>query len=285
MTANAQNARDLYLQALLRQWGENPDPEEAFRLYQASADLGFAGAQNNLGDHYERGQVVQQSDVGAVYWYTRAAERGEPTAYLGLASVLGGCEDCDDLLVEALKYAVLAKALLPDGGNKDLAIVLEGLIAAKLSSKSQAELSTRIMNWEPLMQEEYLQSDSPAFTPLDMAELHSTKDELAEQKLVVDDKHEDLDSLWSYCNQNERVVPKDWNKFYKMLANTYQLPSGGWVPALPLILAAWHETDSDQKQQRFREHLEWAGSQDQLGMIGAYLRSLHEADWFHKSEL
>jgi TPR repeat protein len=285
MTANAQNAHDLYMQALLRQWGENPDPEEAFRLYQASADLGFAGAQNNLGDHYERGQVVPHTDVGAVYWYTRAAERGEPTAYLGLASVLGNCEVGDDLLIEALKYAVLAKALLPNGGNKDLAVVLEGLIAAKLSGKAQAELSTRILNWEPLMQEEYLQSDSPAFTPLDITQLHSTQTDLAEQKHVVHDMPEDLDSLWSYCNQKGRVVPKDWNKFYKMLANTYQLPSGGWVPALPLILAAWHETDADQKQQRFREHLEWAGSQDQLGMIGAYLRSLHEAEWFHHSEL
>ena len=71
MTANAQNARDLYLQALLKQWGENPDPAEAFRLYQASADLGFAGAQNNLGDYYERGQVVQQF-IG-----TRELHKGE----------------------------------------------------------------------------------------------------------------------------------------------------------------------------------------------------------------
>jgi len=285
MNDKAEDARVLYHRALLKQWGEDPDPEQAFRLYQTSADLGFAGAQNNLGDHYERGEVVPQSDVGAAYWYTRAAERGEPTAYLGLASVLGGCEDCDDLLIEALKYAVLAKTLLPDGGNKDLAVVLEGLIAAKLSGKAQVELSTRILNWEPLMQEEYLQSDSPAFTPLDMAELNSTQTDLAEQKQVVDDQPEDLDSLWSYCNQKERVVPRDWNKFYKMLANTYQLPNGGWVPALPLILAAWHETDADQKQQRFREHLEWAGSQDQLGMIGAYLRSLHESEWYHHSEL
>jgi TPR repeat protein len=285
MSDKADNARELYLEALLKQWGENPDPEEAFRLYQASADLGFAGAQNNLGDHYERGQVVPQTDVGAVYWYTRAAERGEPTAYLGLASVLGNGEVGDDLLIEALKYAVLAKALLPDGGNKDLAVVLEGLIAAKLSGKAQAELSTRILNWEPLMQEEYLQSDSPVFTPLDIAQLHSPQTDLTEQKQIVHDKPEDLDSLWSYCNQKGRVVPKDWNRLYKMLANTYQLPSGGWVPALPLILAAWHETDADQKQQRFREHLEWAGSQDQLGMIGAYLRSLQEAEWFHRSEL
>jgi hypothetical protein len=285
MNDMADDARALYHQALLKQWGENPDIAEAFRLYQKSADLGFAGAQNNLGDHYERGQVVPQSDVGAVFWYTRAAERGEPTAYLGLASILGNCEAGDELLIEALKYAVLAKALLPDGGNKDLAVVLEGLIAAKLSGKAQAELSNRILNWEPLMQEEYLQSDSPVFTPLDIAQLDSTQNELAEQIQVVHEMSEDLESLWSYCNQNGRVVPKEWNKFYKMLANTYQLPSGSWVPALPLILASWHETDADQKQQRFREHLEWAGSHDQLEMIGAYLRSLHEAEWFHQSEL
>ena len=215
----------------------------------------------------------------------QSRRKEEPTAYLGLASVLGNCEAGDELLIEALKYAVLAKALLPDGGNKDLAIVLEGLIAAKLSGEAQVELSTRILNWEPLMQEEYLQSDSPVFTPLDIAQLHSPQTDLAEQKQIVHDKPEDLDSLWSYCNQKGRVVPKDWNRFYKMLANTYQLPSGGWVPALPLILVAWHETDADQKQQRFREHLEWAGSQDQLGMIGAYLRSLHEAEWYHHSEL
>jgi TPR repeat protein len=285
MATITENIRDLYLQALLKQWGENPEPEEAFRLYQASADLGFAGAQNNLGDHYERGEVVTQSDVGAVYWYTRAAERGEPTAYLGLASVLGNSDAGDDLLVEALKYAVLAKALLPDGGNKDLATLLEGLIAAKLSRSSHEDFTNRLKNWEPLFQEEYLQSDSPAFTPLDIADLHSTQTDFAEQEQVVDDTPEDVTSLWAYCNQKGRVVPRNWNKLYKMLANRRQLPSGGWEPALPLILAAWHETDADQKQQRFREHLEWAGTQDQLGMIGAYLRSLQEAEWFHRSEL
>lgn len=285
MNNKAEDARALYHRALLKQWGKNPDPHEAFCLYQASADLGFAGAQNNLGDHYERGQHVPQSDVGAVFWYTRAAERGEPTAYLGLASVLGKSEAGDDLLIEALKYAVLAKSLLPDGGNKDLATVLEGLIAAKLSKSSHDDFTNRLKNWEPLFQEEYLQADNPAFSPLDNAELQAIQIELAEQSKRVDNQTENLDSLWSYCTQMDRVVPRDWNKLYKMLVSRRELPSGGWEPALPLILAAWYETDTDQKQQRFREHLEWAGSQGQLVRIGAYLRSLHESEWFHRSEL
>ena len=276
---------DTYNEALIKQWGATPDPVEAFRLYKLSADLGFAGAQNNLGDYYERGQVVPQSDVGAVYWYTRAAERGEPTAYLGLASVLGNSDAGDDVLIEALKYAFLAKELLPEGGNKDLATVLQGLIAAKLSRSLHDEFIQRVKNWEPLFQEEHLVSDSPAFSPLNMAELQAAQIELAEQMQRLADQPEDLASLWAYCTQMERVVPRDWNKLYKMLANRRKLPSGRWEPALPLILASWHETDADQKQQRFREHLEWAGSQDQLGMIGAYLRSLDEDEWFHHSEL
>jgi hypothetical protein len=198
---------------------------------------------------------------------------------------LGNSDAGDDVLIEALKYAFLAKELLPEGGNKDLATVLQGLIAAKLSMSLYDEFIQRVKNWELLFQEEYLASDSPAFAPLNMAELQATQIESAEQIQRLADQSEDLTSLWEYCTQKERVVPRDWNKFYKMLANTYQLPNGGWMPALPLILAAWHETDADQKQQRFREHLEWAGSQDQLGMIGAYLRSLHEAEWFHHSEL
>ena len=285
MSDKAENARDVYLQALLKQWGEDQDPEEAFRLYQTSADLGFAGAQNNLGDHYERGEVVPQSDVAAVFWYTRAAERGEPTAYLGLASVLGNSDAGDDLLIEALKYAFLAKELLPEGGNKDLATVLQGLIAAKLSRSLHDEFIQRVKNWEPLFQEEYLASDSPAFSPLNMAELQATQIESAEQIQRLADQSEDLASLWAYCTQKERVIPRDWNKLYKMLANSRQLPSGGWEPALPLILAAWHETDADQKQQRFREHLEWANDQGQLFEVGQYLRSLDEHDWFHVDEL
>lgn len=277
-------ARVLYHRALLKQWGENPDAAEALHLYQASADMGFAGAQNNLGDLYERGEVVPQSDVGAVFWYTRAAERGEPTAYLGLASVLGNSDAGDDLLVEALKYAVLAKALLPDGGNKDLATVLEGLIAAKLSRSSHEDFTNRLKNWEPLFQE-YLQADNPAFSPLEDEELQAMQIELADQIKRVENHPESLDSLWSYCTQMDRVVPRDWNKLYKMLANRRQLPSGGWEPALPLILVAWHETDADQKKQRFREHLEWAHDQGQLFEVGQYLRSLEEHDWFHIDEL
>lgn len=96
---------------------------------------------------------------------------------------------------------------------------------------------------------------------------------------------ETFDSLWKYCQQNNRAIPRDWNKFYQMLKNKRQKPSGGWEPPLPLILAAWDVTMPIEKLLRFKEHLEWAEKQNQLDEIGKYLRSLSEDDWFHFGEL
>lgn len=96
---------------------------------------------------------------------------------------------------------------------------------------------------------------------------------------------ETFDSLWAYCTARNRVIPRDWNEVYGMLANKKQKPSGGWEPPLPLILAAWHETSPLDKQLRFREHVEWARDQGQLDQIGNYLRSLDDAAWYHFGEL
>jgi len=170
ITKNDEQAREMYQRAVLKHWGEEKDIAQAVSLYQASATLGFAGAQNNLGDCYEKGLFVPQSQVAAIYWYTRAAERGEPTAFLGLASLLN-CPDADQcMLVEALKNAVLARTYLEDGGNKDMAIVLESLIVAKLPPLALQLSYDLATAWKPLYQEEYLISDSPEFKPLSSIE-------------------------------------------------------------------------------------------------------------------
>lgn len=100
----------------------------------------------------------------------------------------------------------------------------------------------------------------------------------------MSDQQVKFDSLWAYCNERKRAIPRDWNKLYNMLANTKQKSSGGWEPALPLILAAWHETMPIEKQLRFKEHIEWARDQGQLDEISAYLRSLPEHEWYHFGE-
>jgi hypothetical protein len=58
----------------------------------------------------------------------------------------------------------------------------------------------------------------------------------------------------------------------------------GWDPALPLILAAWHDTPAMSKMVRLVEHIEWAGQHEALNEIGIFLRSLPEKDWHHVGE-
>ena len=137
-----------------------PANEDAARLYRQSAELGYAGAQNNLGDLYETGQGVPQSGKAAIYWYTRAAERGEPTAYLSLASLLSEGTTDSEVLVEALKFAALAYNFLPEGKNKAEAESLSTAITAKLKQADRQRVLELVTRWAPLYQEERLMGDS-----------------------------------------------------------------------------------------------------------------------------
>ena len=98
---------------------------------------------------------------------------------------------------------------------------------------------------------------------------------------------EAFDSLWSYCTANNRLVPmpSQWNEFFGMLKNKKQNPNGGWQPALPLILAAWHDSLPIAKQLRFKEHIDRALSQGQLTEVGQFLRALPETQWCHFGDL
>jgi len=136
-------------------------PFEASKNYRQSADIGFAGAQNNLGDMYEKGEGLTKSDKAAVYWYTRAAERGEPTAYLSLAHILSEGTADVDLLVESAKYAALAFAMLPEGKNKKSAEKLLIQLSQRLSQTDKDRMLELTIRWMPLYQEKYLMGDSP----------------------------------------------------------------------------------------------------------------------------
>ncbi len=141
--------------------GVPPGDSRAAGLYLKSAVAGFAGAQNNLGDLYELGHGVPKNEKLAMYWYTRAAERGEPTAYLSLASFLSQGSDDTEALVEAAKYAALAFTFLPDGRNKEHAGSLTQSLSDKLGPDGKQRVLNLINQWTPLFQEEHLMGDAP----------------------------------------------------------------------------------------------------------------------------
>jgi len=75
-------------------------------------------------------------------------------------------------------------------------------------------------------------------------------------------------------------MPQQWNRLYDMLPERRRVGSG-WEPALPLILAAWHDTPALAKMLRLREHLVWADQHGVLPAVASYLESLKEHEWLH----
>lgn len=59
---------------------------------------------------------------------------------------------------------------------------------------------------------------------------------------------------------------------------------GGWEPAVPLILGAWHETSALLKMLRLKEHIDWADQHGVLDEVDKFLRSLPESEWAHLGE-
>jgi hypothetical protein len=93
---------------------------------------------------------------------------------------------------------------------------------------------------------------------------------------------ETLQGLLDFCKSNGRVcpMPQRWNELWEMLPNRTRV-GAGWKPALPLILAAWHEAPFLTKMLRLQEHIEWADKHASLDAISIFLRGLPETEWLH----
>jgi Putative bacterial sensory transduction regulator/Sel1 repeat len=149
---------------------EIPDFEQAIELYQKNSNFGFAGSLNNLGDIYENGIALRKNDLAAIYYYTRAAERGEPTAYLSLATLLSIGQPDKNILIESAKYAFLAISGLPPGYNKGTAIKCLEELKERLDMDDLEKAKQLASKWQPLFQETYLMKDTPAFDNIPKSE-------------------------------------------------------------------------------------------------------------------
>jgi hypothetical protein len=141
--------------------GAGGDPAEAVAMYRQNAHAGFAGSQNNFGDLFEHGEHVPPDLPLAVYWYTRAAERGEPTAYFSLADVLSQSDDNIDSLVVAAQYAILAAERLPEGKNRLVATQLRDSLEARLGEEAWAHAGKLEAGFRPLYAEQWVMDDTP----------------------------------------------------------------------------------------------------------------------------
>ncbi|MFH1369122.1 MAG: hypothetical protein ABII64_08350 [Elusimicrobiota bacterium] len=90
-----------------------------------------------------------------------------------------------------------------------------------------------------------------------------------------------LSALIEYCKTGGRVCPMPtfWNELWEMLPDRKQKLSGGWEPAIPLILAAWWDTPKQAKIDRLAEHINYAAAHGFLDKVGQFLMNLKPAQW------
>jgi TPR repeat protein len=147
--------------ALKKRAGQTPSNEDAAKLYRLAADGGFAGAQNNLGDLYEADEGFGKNEKFAIYWYARSAEKGEHTAYLSPASLLPKGTTEPAILIESMKFAILAYTTLPEGRNRSNAQEIIVKLGSKLSALEKDRAFELANHWIPVFHEEHLMSDTP----------------------------------------------------------------------------------------------------------------------------
>ncbi|GAB7140314.1 sel1 repeat family protein [Deferribacterales bacterium RsTz2092] len=87
------------------------DREVAFEWYHQAAVQGHIAAQYNLGLMYRFGQGIARNDDRAIYWYTKAADKGYELAMLALADMYYKSNSRD------LERAYLIYAQLAEQGN------------------------------------------------------------------------------------------------------------------------------------------------------------------------
>ena len=90
-----------------------------------------------------------------------------------------------------------------------------------------------------------------------------------------------LTALIEYVQSEGRVCPMPtfWNDMWNILPDRRQKANGGWDPSLPLILAAWYDTTSEEKRDRLKLHIEYAVSKGVLDKIDTFLRELKPDQW------
>jgi hypothetical protein len=93
--------------------------------------------------------------------------------------------------------------------------------------------------------------------------------------------------LLNYAEEQERVCPRpiEWNELYTIVGGTRRDAPNGiiWTPMPPLVLSAWNFSNDVERKRRFNEHLAWADANGTIDIADAFLRSLSEEAWHHRS--
>jgi hypothetical protein len=122
------------------------DKAEALRWFLKSAELGYTGAQYDLGSRYETGTGgVSKDEAEAVHWYRKAAEQGFAPAQLslGMQYLYGEGVAKDD----AEAYFWISLAALISTSNDEYITSKRDKAGTTLTPEKRLEIQERCREW------------------------------------------------------------------------------------------------------------------------------------------
>ncbi len=119
------------------------------RLLLPLAEGGDGYAQFALGFIYDTAEGIPRDDAAAAKWYRKAADQGVAGAQYNLGAMYADGHGVPQDYVEAYKWLSVAAARSPAAGNRESAIKMRDVVAAKMTRKQVAEAQKLAREWKP----------------------------------------------------------------------------------------------------------------------------------------
>jgi TPR repeat protein len=130
-------------------FGVGQSDVDALAWYRKAAQHGSAAAQRTMGDFYRKGRAVAADAVEAARWYHLAADGDDIRAQYQLADAYLTGNGVTRDYVSAYVWFALAAGQAPLEDNRKQLLELRNIAAARMTPEHVAEAVRRVAAWRP----------------------------------------------------------------------------------------------------------------------------------------
>jgi hypothetical protein len=128
-------------------FGVTQSDAEALAWYRRAAEHGFAAAHRALGDFYRKGRGVGADAAEAARWYRRGADGDDIRAQYELGQLYFSGTGVPRDYMSAYVWFSLAAAQAPLEDNRKGLIELRDIAAARMTARQVSEAKRRVSEW------------------------------------------------------------------------------------------------------------------------------------------
>lgn len=132
--------------------GVEVDEKRAIPYYLRAAKLGYGPSQNNLAWSYYKGEGIEKNLFEAIYWATKATERGDYFSYGTLGAIRFQTDGFVRDDVETYKWLKLGTDMMPTGDSRDGDLKLLAELKSRMTDNQIKQGDELVKAWKPLVQ-------------------------------------------------------------------------------------------------------------------------------------